>query len=133
MMRQDEAPQNQTGQDALLSALPTECGVGQPYKTNPRPVWVPRALKSDNLDDFFLGNRDDLQRLFDVEHVVLYVVDRGKRELFSKILRNPLDGVQEIRLPMNEQTLPGYCAKYGKLLNIADAYDAGELARLSPH
>jgi type II secretory ATPase GspE/PulE/Tfp pilus assembly ATPase PilB-like protein len=41
--------------------------------------------------------------------------------------------VREIRLPMNEQTLPGYCAKYGKLLNIADTSDAGALARLSPH
>jgi type II secretory ATPase GspE/PulE/Tfp pilus assembly ATPase PilB-like protein len=93
---------------------------------------VPRALRSDNLDDFFLGNRDDLQRLFDVEQVVLYAVDREKRELFSKILRNPLDGVQDIRVPINEQTLSGSCAKYGKLLNIADAYDASELARISP-
>jgi type II secretory ATPase GspE/PulE/Tfp pilus assembly ATPase PilB-like protein len=93
---------------------------------------VPRALRSDNLDDFFLGNRDDLQRLFDVEQVVLYAVDREKRELFSKILRNPLDGVQDIRVLINEQTLSGSCAKYGKLLNIADAYDASELARISP-
>ncbi|HEY7491540.1 MAG TPA: ATPase, T2SS/T4P/T4SS family [Candidatus Tectomicrobia bacterium] len=133
MIRQEEAPQNQTGQDAVLAALPTEHRVVQPYKTNNRPVWVPRALKSDNLDDFFLGNRDDLQRLFDVEQVVLYAVDREKRELVSKIPCNSLAGVEEIRLPMNEQTLPGYCAKYGKLLNIANAGEAGELARLNPH
>ena len=131
-MRQEEAPQNQTERDALPSALPAEHGVVPPRKTS-RTVWVPRALKSDNLDDFFLGNRDDLQRFFDVEQVILYAVNREKRELFSKILRDPLDGLQDIRVPITEHTLSGYCAKYGKLLNIADANDAAELARLSPH
>jgi type II secretory ATPase GspE/PulE/Tfp pilus assembly ATPase PilB-like protein len=131
-MRQEEAPQNQTGGDVLPSALPAERGVVPPRKIS-KTVWVPRALKSDNLDDFFLGNRDDLQSFFDVEQVILYAVNREKRELFSKILGDPLDGLQDIQVPITEHTLSGYCAKYGKLLNIADAYDAAELARLSPH
>jgi type II secretory ATPase GspE/PulE/Tfp pilus assembly ATPase PilB-like protein len=132
-MRQEKSPQNQTGQDILPSASPTGYRSVQSHMSNGKPVWVPRPLKSDNLDDFFLGNRDDLQRLFDVEQVVLYAVDREKRELFSKILRHPLDGIQDIRVPMDEQTLSGFCAKYGRLLNIADAYDPAELARISPH
>ena len=62
----------------------------------------------------------------------LYTVDREKRELYSKYLLDPLDGVQEIRVPINEASISGYCARYGKIVNIADAYDAAELATINP-
>jgi type II secretory ATPase GspE/PulE/Tfp pilus assembly ATPase PilB-like protein len=132
-MRQEEAMQNQTGQDTLLSVTLSERRTVQSHKPDGRPIWIPRPLKSNNLDDFFLSNRDDLQRLFAVEQAILYAVDQEKRELFSKMLRSSVDDIQDIRVPINEQTLSGYCAKYGKLLNIADTDDAGALARISPH
>ena len=44
---------------------------------------------------------------------------------------DPLDGVQEIRV-INEASISGYCARYGKIVNIADAYDAAELATINP-
>jgi type II secretory ATPase GspE/PulE/Tfp pilus assembly ATPase PilB-like protein len=45
---------------------------------------------------------------------------------------DPLDGVQEIRVPINDASISGYCARYGKIVNIADAYDAAELAAINP-
>jgi type II secretory ATPase GspE/PulE/Tfp pilus assembly ATPase PilB-like protein len=96
-------------------------------------VWLPRATKTESLDELFLGIRADLRSLFEVEQVVLYAVDRGKRELFSKTLSDTHTDIQEIRLPITEHTIAGYCAKYGKLLNIANASNTTELATLSPH
>ena len=85
-----------------------------------------------NLDELFFELKGELATLFEVEQLTLYAVDREKRELYSKYLLDPLDGVQEIRVPINEASISGYCARYGKIVNIADAYDAAELAMLNP-
>ena len=85
-----------------------------------------------NPDDFFLEVREDLHKLFDVEQLTLYAVDREKRELYSRFLLDPIEGVQEIRVPINENSVSGYCARHGKALNIADAYNDAELAAISP-
>src|SRR5262245_56155423 len=84
-----------------------------------------------NLDELFFELKGELATLFEVEQLTLYTVDREKRELYSKYLLDPLDGVQEIRVPINDASISGYCARYGKLDNIADAYDAAELATLN--
>ena len=88
------------------------------------------AAKS--LDELFFELKSELATLFEVEQLTLYAVDREKRELYSKYLLDPLDGVQEIRVPINEASISGYCARYGKIVNIADAYDAAELATINP-
>ena len=88
------------------------------------------AAKS--LDELFFELKSELATLFEVEQLTLYTVDREKRELYSKYLLDPLDGVQEIRVPINEASISGYCARYGKIVNIADAYDAAELATINP-
>src|SRR5262245_21920293 len=85
-----------------------------------------------NLDELFFELKGELATLFEVEQLTLYAVDREKRELYSKYLLDPLDGVQEIRVPINDASISGYCARYGKIVNIADAYDAAELAMINP-
>jgi type II secretory ATPase GspE/PulE/Tfp pilus assembly ATPase PilB-like protein len=85
-----------------------------------------------NLDELFFELKGELATLFEVEQLTLYAVDREKRELYSKYLLDPLDGVQEIRVPINDASISGYCARYGKIVNIADAYDAAELATINP-
>jgi type II secretory ATPase GspE/PulE/Tfp pilus assembly ATPase PilB-like protein len=85
-----------------------------------------------NLEELFFELKGELSTLFEVEQLTLYAVDREKRELYSKYLLDPLDGVQEIRVPINEASVSGYCARYGKIVNIADAYDAAELAAINP-
>jgi type II secretory ATPase GspE/PulE/Tfp pilus assembly ATPase PilB-like protein len=93
---------------------------------------VDKILAAKDLDDLFLELRDDLVSLFDVEQMTLYIVDREKRELYSRFMLDPLQGVQEIRVAIDETSISGYCARHGKLLNIADAYDKTELTHISP-
>ncbi len=88
------------------------------------------AAKS--LDELFFELKNDLATLFEVEQLTLYAVDREKRELYSKYLLGSLGGIQEIRVPINEASISGYCARYGKTLNIADAYDTAELGAINP-
>lgn len=85
-----------------------------------------------HLDDFFFEVRDEIHNLFEVEQTTLYSVDREKRELYSKVTLDSLEGIQEIRVPISEESISGYCALYGKVVNVADAYDEAELTALSP-
>ena len=93
---------------------------------------INRIHAAKNLDELFFELKGELATLFEVEQLTLYAVDREKRELYSKYLLDPLDGVQEIRVPINDASISGYCARYGKIVNIADAYDAAELATIHP-
>jgi hypothetical protein len=85
-----------------------------------------------NFDNFFFEVREELHQLFDAEQATIFAVDREKRELYSRLTLDPVDGIQEIRVPISEHSISGYCARYGKLLNIADAYDETELTAISP-
>src|SRR2546422_3298792 len=62
--------------------------------------------------------------------MTIYAIDQAKKELYSKFLA--LDTVKEIRLPVSEESIAGYVAASGRVVNIADAYDQAELARISP-
>ncbi|MGQ4808934.1 hypothetical protein NKDENANG_02329 [Candidatus Entotheonellaceae bacterium PAL068K] len=93
---------------------------------------VNKIHATQNPDDLFLELREDLRNLFLVEQLTLYAVDRDKRELFSKFLLDPIQGVQEIRVPISEHSISGYCARHGRVLNIVDAYDETELTAINP-
>src|SRR5207247_8086373 len=62
--------------------------------------------------------------------MTLYAVDAEKKEIYSRFLA--LNTVKDIRLPINERSIAGYVATTGKVVSIADAYDKGELAKISP-
>ena len=84
-----------------------------------------------NLDSFFFEVRDEIHSLLNTEQATIFAVDREKRELYSKFTLDPLEGVQEIRVPISQDSISGYCARYGKVVNVGDAYDDTELASIS--
>ncbi len=90
-------------------------------------------IRAAALDDLFLKLKEDLVELFEVEQLTLYAIDRENRELYSRFLLDSLQGIQEIRVPIDATSVSGYCARYGKTLNLGDVYDADELAAIGPH
>jgi type II secretory ATPase GspE/PulE/Tfp pilus assembly ATPase PilB-like protein len=83
-----------------------------------------------NLDQILLDYHKDILGLFDAEDLTLFAFDSEKKEIFSKV---PLvDSVEEVRIPITEQSLPGFCAKYLRPVNIADAYNVAELQTIHP-
>ncbi|MFB3818881.1 MAG: ATPase, T2SS/T4P/T4SS family [Candidatus Methylomirabilales bacterium] len=83
-----------------------------------------------DLDHILVNLRDELLQLFDAQTLTLYVVDAERREIYSKYLE--IDKIREIRVPISEQSIAGFVAKYRRPINIGDAYDRTELNAISP-
>ena len=104
-----------------------------PGTQSPEAALIDKIRAAASLDDLFLKLKEDLADLFEVEQLTLYAIDRDNRELYSRFLLDSLQGIQEIRVPIDATSVSGYCARYGKTLNIGDVYDADELAAIGPH
>ncbi|MGH7230534.1 MAG: ATPase, T2SS/T4P/T4SS family [Nitrospiraceae bacterium] len=83
-----------------------------------------------DLDQILLDLNKDILGLFDADDLTLYAVDPEKKEIFSKVPH--LDAVEETRVPISEQSLAGFTAKYLRPVNISDAYNKTELSRIHP-
>src|SRR6058998_3418913 len=91
---------------------------------------VDRIHAAKGVDSIFIELQGEILGLLDADRMTIYAVDPAKKELYSKFLA--LDAVKEIRLPVNEKSIAGYVAAAGRVVNVADAYDKAELARISP-
>jgi len=85
---------------------------------------------ASNLDHILLDLHKDILSLFDAEDLTLFAFDSEKKEIFSKVPH--IDTVEEVRIPITEQSLAGFCAKYLRPVNIADAYNVAELQGIHP-
>ncbi len=82
---------------------------------------------ASNLDQILLDLHKDILGLFDAEDLTLFAFDADKKEIFYKVPH--IDTIEEVRIPITEQSLAGFCAKYLRPVNIADAYNIGRTAR----
>jgi transcriptional regulator with GAF, ATPase, and Fis domain len=89
-----------------------------------------QILAASDLDHILLDMRNDILSIFDAEAVTIYAFDSEKKEIFSKVPH--IDSVEEFRIPITEQSLAGFCAKYLRPVSIADAYNAAELQSIHP-
>jgi type II secretory ATPase GspE/PulE/Tfp pilus assembly ATPase PilB-like protein len=85
---------------------------------------------ASDLDQILLDLHKDILGLFDAEDLTLFAFDPDKKEIFSKVPH--VDSVEEVRIPITEQSLAGFCAKYLRPVNIADAYNMAELQGIHP-
>jgi len=89
----------------------------------------------ENFDDILINLRESYLResilnLFEADRLTIYVVDSAKKEIFSRFKTG--EEISEIRVPINNKSLAGYCAAVGRILNIVNAYDKDELRRINP-
>jgi type II secretory ATPase GspE/PulE/Tfp pilus assembly ATPase PilB-like protein len=91
---------------------------------------VDRIHAAKSLDSIFLELQDDIVALLGAERMTLYAVDPDRKEMYSRFLN--IGTVNDIRLPVNEQSVAGFVAATGKIVNIVDAYDKAEVARIAP-
>jgi len=85
---------------------------------------------ASDLDHILLDLRKDILSIFDAEDLTIFAFDSDKKEIFSKVPH--IDSVEEIRIPITELSLAGFCAKYLRPVNIADAYNLAELQGVHP-
>jgi type II secretory ATPase GspE/PulE/Tfp pilus assembly ATPase PilB-like protein/GAF domain-containing protein len=73
-------------------------------------------------------SRPRIIELFQVEAAHIYVIDnREKKEIFT--ISPTGDQLKERKIHINNETIPGYVAGTGKMINIADIHDEKELAK----
>ena len=82
-----------------------------------------------DVDQILLSLHDEILSLFDAERLALYAIDYDRKEVYSKF--SDLNKIREIRVPLNNQSLVGFVATNCLTVNVANAYDKAELARIS--
>ena len=90
---------------------------------------IDRIHSAKTLDTIFIEVQGDILTFLEADRMTLYAVDADKKELYSKFLA--LDALKEIRVPINEASVAGFVATSRQTVNIADAYDTGELGKVS--
>jgi len=83
-----------------------------------------------NLDEILINLRDDITSLFEAERITVYVVDENKHQLVSRFKSG--NDIEEIRIPISTNSIAGWCAVKNTVINIKDAYNSKELARIDP-
>jgi len=78
------------------------------------------ALEAD-IDRVLTRIVDTAKRMLDCERATLYVIDRGKNELWSRVLTE--SELTEIRLPLDGRSLAAEVARTGQLLRIDAPYE----------
>ena len=91
---------------------------------------IDRIHSAKSLDSIFIEVQGEILTFFDADRLTLYALDNEKKEIYSKFLA--IDAVREIRVPISPKSVSGYVALSKQTVNIADAYDAGELKKISP-
>ncbi len=91
---------------------------------------IDRIHSAKSLDSIFIELQGEILGFLGAERMTLYALDGDRKEIYSKFLS--LDSVKEIRVPVNESSISGFVAATKQTVNITDAYDAAELAKISP-
>lgn len=86
-------------------------------------------LAATDVDQLFVTFHDEILELFDAEHLTLYALDAERKEIYSRFL--DLDELREIRVPFSDHSIVGFVSRVRRIVNIADAYNRAELARVS--
>ncbi|BBE50399.1 Type II secretion system protein E [Ferriphaselus amnicola] len=71
----------------------------------------------------------DVAALCNADRITIYEVSEDKLSLVSKV-KVGLNTFKDLRLPMTQQSIAGFCALNHKTININDVYDEQELARI---
>jgi type II secretory ATPase GspE/PulE/Tfp pilus assembly ATPase PilB-like protein len=83
---------------------------------------------SENIQQIIKGTKDHILNLFRVEAVNIYAVDRSKKDMYTFDFEGNI--LEEMRLLISTQTIPGYVAATRNSVTIADAYDKDELKKI---
>jgi type II secretory ATPase GspE/PulE/Tfp pilus assembly ATPase PilB-like protein len=86
---------------------------------------------TSNIDEIMLELSQDICALFNADRLTLYAISEDKQSIISKV-KMGLNQFKDLKLPISEQSIAGYCATHKKVINIRDVYDDTELKSYSP-
>ena len=89
-----------------------------------------RIHSARDTNSILLNLQGEILSLFDADRITIYVVDGKKKQIVSRLKTG--DEVNEIRVPIDDKSIAGYCAMRGRAVNVLDVYDDDELKGISP-
>jgi type II secretory ATPase GspE/PulE/Tfp pilus assembly ATPase PilB-like protein len=89
-----------------------------------------RVHATENIDEIIFELSAEICSLFAADRLTIYVVDESRTTISSRV-KTGLHSIRTIRLPIAENSVAGYVALTGQMLNIHDAYDERELKAIS--
>ena len=81
-------------------------------------------------NDILMNLQGEILGLFDADRITIYVVDGIRKQIVSRFKTG--SETSEIRVPIANGSVAGYCAATGKVVNVHNAYDSQELTRIHP-
>ena len=91
-----------------------------------------RIHSTQNVDEIILDVSRDICQLFEADRMTVYIMSEDGGSIVSKV-KTGLNSFKDIKLPISESSLAGYCALNRRHMNIRDVYDDGELKQYSPN
>ena len=91
-----------------------------------------RIHSTSNVDEIILDVSRDICQLFEADRMTVYIMSEDGQSIVSKV-KTGLNSFKDIKLPISESSLAGYCALNRRHMNIRDVYDDAELKQYSPN
>jgi len=91
-----------------------------------------RIHSTSNIDEIILDVSRDICQLFEADRMTVYITSEDGSSIVSKV-KTGLNSFKDIKLPISESSLAGYCALNKRHMNIKDVYDDAELKQYSPN
>jgi len=91
-----------------------------------------RIHSTNNVDEIMLEVSRDICQLFEADRMTIYNTSEDGSSIVSKV-KTGLNSFKDIKLPISESSLAGYCALNKRHMNIRDVYDDAELKGFSPN
>jgi hypothetical protein len=84
-----------------------------------------------DIGDIMLDMSAELCDLFAGDRLTVYQLSDDKASMVSKV-KTGLASFKQLKLPISKQSIAGYAALSGRMLNLLDVYDENELRRIDP-
>src|SRR6187399_2458829 len=91
-----------------------------------------RIHSTQNVDEIMLDVSRDICQLFEADRMTIYTTSEDGSSSVSKV-KTGLNSFKDIKLPISESSLAGFCALNKRHMNIKDVYDDSELKQFSPN
>src|SRR5438105_14369293 len=91
-----------------------------------------RIHSTQNVEEIILDVSRDICQLFEADRMTVYITSEDGSSIVSKV-KTGLNSFKDIKLPISESSLAGYCALNRRHMNIKDVYDDHELKQYSPN
>ena len=82
-----------------------------------------------DINEILINLKDRMLSLFDADRITIYVVDGKRKEIYSRFMAG--NTPEEIRVPINNQSVAGYTGNNAQITNIINAYDGRELSMIN--